>query len=47
MLSTGITIRTVDSHSIIDENTGQRINFGEDVVISDHVWIGADAKIKK
>lgn len=47
MLSTGITIRTGDSHSIIDESTGQRINFGEDVLISDHVWIGADAKILK
>lgn len=47
MLSTGITIRTGDSHSIIDEASQQRINYAEDIHISNHVWIGADAKLLK
>lgn len=47
MLSTGINIRTGDSHSIIDQVTLKRINYAEDISIGNHVWIGANATILK
>lgn len=40
MLSSGVMIRTSDSHSIIDLTTGKRKNIAEDVEIKNHVWIG-------
>ena len=46
MFSNRIQIRTTDSHSIIDEN-GKRINYGADISIGNHVWIGAEAIILK
>lgn len=46
MLSSGITVRTGDSHSIVDAN-GERINPSEDVKLADHVWVGAGATILK
>lgn len=46
MLSSYIQIRTGDSHSIIDMD-GSRINYGADVYIEDHCWIGEGAKILK
>lgn len=42
-----IEIRTGDSHSIIDIGTGSRINYAQDVIIKDHVWIGAHVSILK
>jgi acetyltransferase-like isoleucine patch superfamily enzyme len=47
MLSNEIQIRTGDSHSILNNLTGQRINFAKNVFIGEHVWIGARAIILK
>lgn len=47
MLSKSIEIRTGDSHSIIDIETNNRINPAKNVIVGDHVWIGAHAKILK
>lgn len=47
MLSAGIDIRTGDSHSILDAETGKRINYAQDVTIGNHVWIGLNAVILK
>lgn len=47
MLSTKINIDTSDFHSILDINTGLRINHPNNVVIEDHVWIGFGAQILK
>jgi len=46
MLSSDITLRTGDSHSIID-NEGNRINPSKDIIIGTHVWIGNKAVIAK
>jgi len=42
-----IDIRTGDSHSLIDTQTGKRINYARDVIIGDHVWIAAHCSILK
>ncbi len=42
-----IDIRTGDSHSIIDINSGKRINYAADVNIGNHVWIAAHVIILK
>ncbi|CAM3269810.1 acyltransferase [Cupriavidus taiwanensis] len=47
MLAWGLEIRTTDSHAIVDVATGERINPAADIVIEDHVWIGAHATILK
>lgn len=47
MLSTDILIRCGDKHSILDAESGQRINPSKDVNISDRVWIGRDVQILK
>jgi acetyltransferase-like isoleucine patch superfamily enzyme len=39
MFATSILIRTSDEHSIKDLSTGTILNFNEDVMIGDHVWI--------
>lgn len=39
LFSSELQFRTGDSHSIVDLE-GKRINPSEDIVISDHVWIG-------
>jgi len=46
LFSSNITIWTQDWHPIFDKG-GKRINFGKDVEIADHVWIGYDSKILK
>lgn len=40
MLSAHITVRTGDSHSILDVQSGERINMSKSVRFGDHVWIG-------
>lgn len=46
MLSANITIRTGDSHSIVDLD-GNRINQSRSVVIGEHTWIGNTVHIFK
>ena len=46
MFSSNITLRTGDSHSIIDE-CGNRTNPSESIVIGDHVWFGANVTCLK
>lgn len=40
MFSHDIRVRTSDSHSIIDDKTGLRINPAKNVSIGDHCWVG-------
>jgi acetyltransferase-like isoleucine patch superfamily enzyme len=47
MLANDIDIRTGDSHSVIDTQTGQRLNFAGDVIISRHVWIAPHTVVLK
>ena len=46
LLASSITVRTGDSHSLLN-GEGQRCNPAADVVIGDHVWIGDGAVILK
>ena len=47
MLSYDITIRPNDGHTIYDINTRQVKNTPQDIIIGDHVWIGAKVVILK
>ena len=47
MLANDIDIRTGDSHSIISNDSGKRINIAQDVSLKDHVWVGAHVRILK
>ncbi|MFV0199828.1 acyltransferase [Empedobacter falsenii] len=47
MLSSNIRIVTTDSHSIIDNSTGLRLNLSDNVNIGNHVWLGANVCILK
>lgn len=46
MFSFGIDIRNGDSHSILDLQ-GKRINKAKDIIIKDHVWLGANVTVLK
>lgn len=46
MFSSGLFITVSDFHSIVDANE-TRINFGRDIRIGNHVWLGADVKVLK
>lgn len=47
MFSSGIQVRNSDAHSIINKYDKKRINPAVDVIIKDHVWVGANAAILK
>lgn len=47
MFAYDIDVRTGDSHSIISSETGERLNYAEDVCIGNHVWVAAHCKILK
>jgi acetyltransferase-like isoleucine patch superfamily enzyme len=47
MFANDIDIRTGDSHSVIDTQTGERLNFAGDVLISRHVWIAPHTVVLK
>ena len=47
MLSANITLRTGDSHSVLNASNGNRINPSKDIVIGNHVWIGNTVIITK
>ncbi|MCM2971524.1 acyltransferase [Larsenimonas suaedae] len=40
-------IRTTDQHSIIDLETNTRINYAQDIVIEERVWLAEGAKVMK
>lgn len=46
LFSQNITLRTGDSHSVLD-NKGERINPSKDIAIGDHVWIRNSVTILK
>ncbi len=47
MFAFDIDVRTGDSHSILDAETGRRINYAQDVSIGDRVWVAAHCLIMK
>jgi len=47
MLSNEIDLRTGDSHAIIDVEKNVKINNAQDILIGNHVWIGARSTILK
>lgn len=47
MFSNGIELRTTDAHSILDKETGERINKAKSIVIGNHVWVGKEVMISK
>lgn len=47
LLSSGIHIRTGDSHAIIDHTTKELLNKNGDVIIGDHCWFGVDSFVSK
>lgn len=46
LFSGNISIRTCDSHSVLDK-TGKRINTSQNVFVGNHVWIGTNALLLK
>jgi acetyltransferase-like isoleucine patch superfamily enzyme len=47
LFSSYIDIRTSDSHSVIDIASGSRLNYGADVIVGDHVWLGQNVAVLK
>lgn len=47
LFSTDVTFRVGDSHSIMDNNTGKRINPSKSIKIGDRVWFGNKTTILK
>jgi len=47
LFADGILITTSDMHSIVDVQTGERINPSRDVTIADRVWLGFQATVLK
>lgn len=47
MFSREIEIRTTDAHSVIDRESGRRLNLPASIEIGDHVWVGVGAIINK
>ena len=47
LLSANITLRAGDSHSVIDSETGTRLNPSKDIIVGDHVWIGNTVIVTK
>jgi serine acetyltransferase len=47
MLSSNVEIRSSDGHSVLDKETGLRLNPASDVRVGAHVWFGAGVRIMK
>ncbi|NDV23700.1 acyltransferase [Desulfovibrio sp. JC022] len=47
LISEGVRAWTGDAHSIVDAETGKRINYGRDITVANHVWIGLEALLLK
>lgn len=46
MFSSGVELRTGDSHSIVDSD-GKRVNASRDIVLGEHIWAGTRSLILK
>ena len=47
LFSANIMIRTGDSHVILDETSGKRLNHSESICFADKVWLGNGCKVLK
>ncbi|WHP47495.1 acyltransferase [Mannheimia bovis] len=47
MFANGYEIRTSDMHPIYSLKNGERINFGANIYIGNHIWLGRDVVILK
>lgn len=47
LIASGTLFTVSDMHSILDLDTGERINPARDIVVEDHVWIGLQANVLK
>lgn len=47
MFARGIFIRTSDAHTIEDQKDSRIINYGKDIEIGDHVWLGNNVTVLK
>jgi acetyltransferase-like isoleucine patch superfamily enzyme len=47
MFANDIDIRTGDSHAIVSASTGERLNYAQDVMIGNHVWVAAHCVLLK
>ena len=47
MISHDVEIMCSDSHSVVDLESGLRLNPAKDVEIGDHVWLGANTAVLK
>lgn len=47
MISSCVELLTSDFHSIIDKETGIRVNPGADIIVEDHVWICRHTQLLK
>ena len=47
MFSDRIDIRTTDNHSILNKESGKRINYEEDITFHDKVWLGHGVTVLK
>ena len=47
MIAPNTQVRTGDSHSIFDVETGERINRARSIMIANHCWLGDGVKVLK
>ena len=47
MFAYDIDVRTGDSHSIISQESNERINYAKDIIIGNHVWVAAHSILLK
>lgn len=47
MLGSGVEVNNSDSHSLLDAASGERLNAARDVILGDHVWLGAGVWVSK
>lgn len=47
LFSANITLRAGDSHSVVDAESGTRLNPSKDIIVGDHVWIGNTVIVTK
>jgi acetyltransferase-like isoleucine patch superfamily enzyme len=45
MFSFDVDIRNGDSHSILNADSGSRVNWAKNIKIRDHVWLGAFSQV--